>query len=230
MKKVFLNLNRGWQIILSILCVFVIATVTFVACNHNESDPTPVDDGIEYLVPENARVITDVVGLFYVPGTTKLLTTPSGDVAVYVGGRSSAFYLPKEIKHYQEYYTLISATREPNILKLTIGSDTDKGSPIIKVELPDEKSDEYLEIKARLEELVDTEIKTRSTTSVDYISSTSAMNTAFNYLASRSCHLLLSNPCIPFQYATDGCYARAHYMRKILDEQYGYNCWKIFAG
>lgn len=35
-------------------------------------------------------------------------------------------------------------------------------------------------------------------------------------------------PCIPFDYKVDGCYARAHYMRKILAEKYHYDCEKIF--
>jgi hypothetical protein len=33
---------------------------------------------------------------------------------------------------------------------------------------------------------------------------------------------------IPFQYVTDGCYARAHAMRKIIEETYGYTSYKRF--
>lgn len=36
-------------------------------------------------------------------------------------------------------------------------------------------------------------------------------------------------PCIPFQYVRDGCYARAHKMRKIIKERYGYCCEKVFS-
>ena len=35
--------------------------------------------------------------------------------------------------------------------------------------------------------------------------------------------------CIPFQYKIDGCYARAHKMREILQQRYGYGCNKIFS-
>lgn len=38
-----------------------------------------------------------------------------------------------------------------------------------------------------------------------------------------------NNPCITFDYKEDGCYARAHWMRKLLDEKYGYTCEKIFV-
>ena len=35
--------------------------------------------------------------------------------------------------------------------------------------------------------------------------------------------------CIPFQYVRDGCYARAHKMRQIIEEQYGYCSEKVFS-
>jgi hypothetical protein len=52
------------------------------------------------------------------------------------------FYLPKNSKHYQQYYDLITAKREPNILQFTIGKSTadEVGSPIIKVEVPDNET------------------------------------------------------------------------------------------
>lgn len=37
----------------------------------------------------------------------------------------------------------------------------------------------------------------------------------------------LNHPCIPFDYAEDGCFARAHAMRRILNEM-GYECMKLF--
>lgn len=54
----------------------------------------------------------------------------------------------------------------------------------------------------------------------------------FDYCAQQSCHLpgpTVENPCIPFQYVIDGCYARAHKMRKIITEKYGYCCEKVFS-
>ncbi|MDR0608435.1 MAG: hypothetical protein LBG52_09170 [Candidatus Peribacteria bacterium] len=191
-------MNRGWYVVLSMMCVFVIAAISFVAC-HNESDPAPADDGIEYPIPENAEVIVDATGIFKIPGSDEILTTTDGDFAIYVGGRATAYYLPKDIKHYQEYLNLITAEREPNILKLTIGDKTDKGFPIIQVELPDEESEEYLEAKARWDnsESVDIGTETKSTASLsDVVPNISTMNAAFNYLASQSCHLIQMCPCI----------------------------------
>jgi hypothetical protein len=54
----------------------------------------------------------------------------------------------------------------------------------------------------------------------------------FDYCAAQSCHLPgppAVTPCISFQYVRDGCYARAHKMRRIIEEQYGYCCEKVFS-
>lgn len=54
----------------------------------------------------------------------------------------------------------------------------------------------------------------------------------FDFCAKQSCHLPgppTVSPCIPFQYVIDGCYARAHQMRKIITERFGYCCEKVFS-
>lgn len=54
----------------------------------------------------------------------------------------------------------------------------------------------------------------------------------FDFCAQQSCHLpgpTAVTPCIPFQYVRDGCYARAHKMRKIIEGDYGYCCEKVFS-
>jgi hypothetical protein len=54
----------------------------------------------------------------------------------------------------------------------------------------------------------------------------------FDFCAKQSCHLPGPhdvNPCIPFQYVRDGCYARAHKMRWIITTKYRYCCEKVFS-
>ena len=54
----------------------------------------------------------------------------------------------------------------------------------------------------------------------------------FDYCAAQSCHLpgpFNIPQCIPFQYVRDGCYARAHKMRQIIETKYGYCCEKVFS-
>lgn len=54
----------------------------------------------------------------------------------------------------------------------------------------------------------------------------------FDFCAAQSCNLpgpFAINPCIPFQYVVDGCYARAHKMRWILENRYNYCNYKVFS-
>ena len=54
----------------------------------------------------------------------------------------------------------------------------------------------------------------------------------FDFCAAQSCHLpgpYAISHCILFQYVRDGCYARAHKMRQIVTDQYGYCCEKVFS-
>jgi hypothetical protein len=54
----------------------------------------------------------------------------------------------------------------------------------------------------------------------------------FDFCAALSCHLggpYAVTPCIPFQYVVDGCYARAHQMRRIITTRYRYCCEKVFS-
>jgi hypothetical protein len=54
----------------------------------------------------------------------------------------------------------------------------------------------------------------------------------FDFCAAQTCSLggpFDISPCIPFQYVKDGCFARAHKMRKIITEKYKYCCEKVFS-
>jgi hypothetical protein len=54
----------------------------------------------------------------------------------------------------------------------------------------------------------------------------------FDFCAKQSCNLggpFNISPCIPFQYVRDGCYARAHKMRWIIETRYRFCCEKIFS-
>jgi glutaminase-like protein len=54
----------------------------------------------------------------------------------------------------------------------------------------------------------------------------------FDFCAKQACYLggpFDISPCIPFQYVIDGCYARAHKMRRIITTRYRYCCEKVFS-
>jgi hypothetical protein len=54
----------------------------------------------------------------------------------------------------------------------------------------------------------------------------------FDYCAGQSCDIVgphQVSPCIPFQYVRDGCYARAHKMRWVIENHFGYCSEKVFS-
>jgi hypothetical protein len=53
----------------------------------------------------------------------------------------------------------------------------------------------------------------------------------FNFCAAQRCIIgpTVVQPCIPFQYVRDGCHARAHKMRDIIENRYGYCTQKVFS-
>ena len=55
----------------------------------------------------------------------------------------------------------------------------------------------------------------------------------FDFFVKNSCETLhtcsTEKPCITYDYKTNGCNARAHWMKKILEEKFGYSCRKIFS-
>lgn len=52
----------------------------------------------------------------------------------------------------------------------------------------------------------------------------------FDYCAAQACPGPPAvGPCIPFQYVRDGCYARAHKMRALIKDKFGYCVEKVFS-
>lgn len=53
----------------------------------------------------------------------------------------------------------------------------------------------------------------------------------FNFCRQQTCTFgpTQIQPCIPFKYAKDGCFARAHKMRFIIEQRYGYCSEKVFS-
>ncbi len=63
------------------------------------------------------------------------------------------------------------------------------------------------------------------------VPSTAVLNTIFNKIRDNCCKLpgpYTYGQCIPFQFVADGCYARAHKMRQIIEDFYGYTSYKVF--
>ena len=85
-------------------------------------------------------------------------------------------------------------------------------------------------------------MRERFTSDTEYISKTplneeiprNLVDTIFQYFKNLSCSAVAvcgqdSPKCISFDYKDNGCNYRAHWMRKLLAEKYGYTCRKIFV-
>jgi hypothetical protein len=66
---------------------------------------------------------------------------------------------------------------------------------------------------------------------VSVVPNTTVLNNIFNTVRSQCCKLpavIIYGPLIPFQFVADGCYARAHKARQLIESYYGYTSYKVF--
>jgi hypothetical protein len=73
--------------------------------------------------------------------------------------------------------------------------------------------------------------KGAATALISVVPNTTVLNNIFNTVRSQCCKLpgiFLYGQCIPFQFVADGCYARAHKTRQIIESYYGYKSYKVF--
>ncbi|WP_306349775.1 protein-glutamine glutaminase [Flavobacterium sp. '19STA2R22 D10 B1'] len=71
------------------------------------------------------------------------------------------------------------------------------------------------------------EIDEKAAKLLNVIPSQAVLNSLFTSIKNQSCGVA-TNSCISFRYAVDGCYARAHKMKQILEDA-GYSCKKQFV-
>lgn len=236
----------GWKTGVFSLIVLTLLFIGAIGCQSDAaSDATLEPQGVEYPIPENAEFMID--NLILLPDDNLLTKRLSkhGD-AVTFSTTAMVLYLPKDIKNYTQYKQLLDEATQiymqdikkhndpgrhtiPGKLKFIIGDEQQgkQGHPIVHIERPSPE-----EIQSQLERYGsfkshDLE-KTVQRRSLQYKMSLSKAKEFFSEFKNLSCNRVLRNPCLPFQYATDGCYARAHYMRKVMAEA-GYDCKKIFA-
>jgi len=73
--------------------------------------------------------------------------------------------------------------------------------------------------------------KETSSSLVGVVPNTTVLNTIFNKVRAQCCNLpgpYTYGQCVPFQFVADGCYARAHKTRQIIESYYGYTSYKVF--
>ncbi len=144
MEKLVKNLRKPIIGISILGLVILISSIVFVACNKDDEVKVVANQGIDYPIPENAEVVTELINI----GSTVRLAQPHADY-IAVGFSAHEYSLPHNIKNYNEYVKMIkSGCKNGTILKVTIGGKKEGyvGNLILKVEETDD-----LEEKAKLE-------------------------------------------------------------------------------
>ena len=212
--------RKSWRtLVFALGIVFLIGGGIFIACqkeaNVEVSEPEQPCEGVEYPIPENAVFSIDNIHLIKkasnVPWEPWFDTKGQGDPVSF--GGTNRYYLPYNIKNYAQYRKLLEGDGKSkyNILRYVIGTyNPEVGAyPIIRVELPKPADREWFE--RSYEPIQTSAARTRSAVTMTL----ARARQFFAQFKNLSCATTLQCPCIPFQYAGDGCYARARYMRKL---------------
>ncbi|AZA82944.1 hypothetical protein C1637_17635 [Chryseobacterium lactis] len=129
----------------------------------------------------------------------------------------------KDTKENEAYISMIKqAVKNETPLHVFTKANTNE---IAKVEKATEEDVRYF--KSVLTKEVKADAATSKLASV--IPDLATLNSLFTQIKNQACGTsTASSPCITFRYPVDGCYARAHKMRQILNNA-GYECEKQFV-
>lgn len=132
-------------------------------------------------------------------------------------------YQIKDTKENEAYISMISqAVKNESPVYIFLKANSNE---IAKVESPTPEDIRFF--KSALTKEVKEDNTTKKIASV--IPDLATLNSLFTQIKNQSCGTsTASSPCITFRYPVDGCYARAHKMRQILNNA-GYECEKQFV-
>jgi hypothetical protein len=212
-----------------IAALLFISVMGFNSCQKNKSvlpDETKIAEKPEPLKPSGTDRLLSVANVYYTPDgkraeawfyETPLVFEFSAD-----GPNAKANFatlknakenrLPVNVKLVANAENLIDkitpATSEQTA---SFKAETEKREPAEMVSLPDPKNP--------------------ANSLIGVVPNTTVLNNIFNTVRSQCCKLpgvLIYGPYIPFQFVADGCYARAHKARQLIESYYGYTSYKVF--
>lgn len=133
-------------------------------------------------------------------------------------------YMIKDTKENEVYISMISeAVKNESPVRISLKGNSNE---IAKVESPTMEDVRFF--KSTFTKEVKTE-KGAANRLASVIPDLATLNSLFTQIKNQSCGTTTaSSPCITFRYPVDGCYARAHKMRQILNNA-GYECEKQFV-
>lgn len=133
-------------------------------------------------------------------------------------------YMIRDTKENEVYISMISeAVKNESPVRISLKGNSNE---IAKVESPTMEDVRFF--KSTFTKEVKTE-KGAANRLASVIPDLATLNSLFTQIKNQSCGTTTaSSPCITFRYPVDGCYARAHKMRQILNNA-GYECEKQFV-
>lgn len=194
--------------------------ISLLACNSsfendsNENNDLKTNPQEELIVLRTNETVTESILL---PEKISKVNE-NGRVTVSFMLTARPYYLNTQGENFKSCISLIErAIKERLSLKIVVVEGT---TEIVSVKLLEDSLQKSIQKKIIINPLVE------EGKSVSVIPSETELNSIYQKIINQSCGSASSN-CIPFRYPVDGCFARAHAMRRILLEN-GYDCQKIF--
>jgi Glutaminase len=217
------HFNNVRTFLFAVVCT-LLASTAFYACKKS-NDKAPVVE--EELTLKSTDRLLSVANVYYNEGgksvTALFYETP------LVHEFSSS--LPNSTA----YFNLLNDAKTKGLPINVRVTDNRNGKIEAVIAATPEQVKTYNESKAEVE--LAEEVENPETVSnsnrrlTGVIPNMTTLNNIFAALRNQCCKLAgpyLYGQCVPYQYVADGCYARAHKMRQIIEGTYGYTSYKVF--
>jgi hypothetical protein len=226
MKQYYLQGARSIAILAVLLTLGVFG---FISCHKNKTDAISelkTGEKKEALKPSETDRLFSVANVYY---------TPDGKRAeAWFFETPMVFEFSADGPNTKANFDVLKNAKEnklPVNVKLIANAENliDKITPATEEQVAGFKAEVAKRETAEMVTLPDP--KQPSNSLVGVVPSTTTLNNIFNTVRSQCCKLpgvLIYGPRIPFQFVADGCYARAHKARQLIESYYGYTSYKVF--
>ena len=237
--------NHQTRFIKTLLATFSLLFLLVIACNNNPKPKKPDTNGA--IIKKDSTSFSDTS----IVTVGALLPAADGKtIEIIFNEKEQVFTISKEEKFFAEFYRNFEAalkTKEP----LKIITDPGKGSFNIVAQLTADELKVFRNFRKEMlpgDKAIKIDVNKIDTAKFNivgeylkwpalrlctkWVPDFATAKQIFDYCAAQCCCIFgphQVNPCIPFQYVIDGCYARAHKMRWIIEKHFGYCSQKVFS-
>lgn len=206
--------------------LFLLSLTGFYSCQKSKA-PSGNDEQTTALTPSPTDRLYSVANVFYTEDRSK------AEVWFYESPMVFEFYTNNP--HAVASFEALKNAKENNLpvnvrLSVIAGNRIDVAFPATT-----EQRARFAAENAKRETAVSVpapeEVSQGRVALVGVVPNTATLNTIFNKVRAQCCRLpgpYTYGQCVPYQFVADGCYARAHKMRQIIENFYGYTSYKVF--